>query len=119
MIQATEIKLHQGSRQLEVAFETGERFTLSCEFLRVHSPSAEVQGHHPSQRVLQLDKQNVNIAAIHPVGLYAVVLEFDDGHSTGIYSWQTLYRYGKEQTAMWREYLDALAAHGRSSDAAR
>jgi DUF971 family protein len=112
MIQCTAITYHQKSRQLEVEFESGERFVLSAEFLRVHSPSAEVQGHHPAQRVLQSGKEAVNISAIHPVGQYAVLLEFDDGHSTGIYSFETLHRFGRTQAKMWADYLADLAAAG-------
>ena len=109
-----DIRLHRASHVLEVAFDTGESFRLPCEYLRVHSPSAEVMGHGPGQRVLQLEKQHVNIDAIESVGNYAVLLRFDDGHETGIYSWQTLYDLGRNQDAYWSKYLDALAAAGHS-----
>jgi len=107
----TDIKLHQASRVLEVSFASGEVFKLSCEYLRINSPSAEVQGHSPSQRILQLDKHNVNIVAIRPMGNYAVLLEFDDGHRTGIYSWTTLYDLGKNHAQNWTQYLAQVAAH--------
>ena len=107
-----DIRLHRASHVLEVAFDTGETFRLPCEYLRVHSPSAEVMGHGPGQRVLQLGKENVNIDAIESVGNYAVLLRFDDGHETGIYSWQTLYDLGRNQDANWSRYLAELAAAG-------
>lgn len=112
--QPTDITLHRASRMLEVAFDSGEVFRLPCEYLRVHSPSAEVQGHGPSQRVLQYGKQNVNIAAISPVGQYGVLLRFDDGHDTGIYSWSVLHELGTHQARKWQAYLDELAAAGKS-----
>jgi len=108
----TDIRLHQGSRVLEVAFDSGEVFRLPCELLRVLSPSAEVQGHGPSQRILQVGKEAVNISAIHPVGNYAVLLEFDDGHKTGIYSWTYLHELGTQQGEYWQRYLAELAAAG-------
>ena len=108
----TEINLHQKSRILEISFADGETFKLSYEFLRVHSPSAEVQGHGPGQGVLQLAKENVNITNIEPVGSYAIQPSFDDGHDTGIYSWETLYDLGKNHDRYWQEYLDKLAAAG-------
>ena len=108
----TDIKLHQGSRVLELSFDDGQHFQLPCEYLRVYSPSAEVRGHGPGQEVLQIGKQNVNITAIDPVGHYAVVLKFDDGHETGIYSWETLYELGAKQAENWNRYLERLAAAG-------
>ena len=108
----TEINLHQKSRILEISFEDGNTFKLSYEFLRVHSPSAEVQGHGPGQGVLQLAKENVNITGIEPVGNYAIQPSFDDGHDTGIYSWETLYDLGRNHDRYWQEYLDKLAAAG-------
>ena len=108
----TEINLHQKSRILEIAFDDGARFRLPCEYLRVYSPSAEVRGHGPGQGVLQLGKENVNITTIEPAGNYAVVLHFDDGHSTGIYSWETLYNLGTHQEELWKEYLDELERAG-------
>jgi DUF971 family protein len=104
----TEITLHRKSRTLEVAFGSGERFGMPCEYLRVHSPSAEVQGHGPGERVLVPGKRDVNISAIEPVGNYAVLLRFSDGHATGIFSWETLYDLGINQATHWQSYLDAL-----------
>ena len=108
----TEISLHQKSKILEIAFEDGERFEFSYEFLRVHSPSAEVQGHGPGQGVLQLAKEDVVINKLEPVGSYAIQPYFDDGHDTGIYSWETLYDMGKNKDRYWQEYLDKLATAG-------
>ena len=108
------ITLHKASHVLEVAFDTGEVFRLPCEYLRVHSPSAEVQGHGPAQRVLQHGKQHVNIAEIVPVGHYGVLLKFDDGHDTGIYSWTVLYDLGRNQAENWESYLEALRTAGKS-----
>jgi DUF971 family protein len=118
MPQATAITLHQASRVLEVAFEDGASFRLPAEYLRVHSPSAEVQGHGPGQRLLVAGKRQVNIRAIEPVGHYGVLLRFDDGHATGIFSWETLHQLGREQDAQWEAYLAALAAAGLSRDPA-
>lgn len=109
----TELSLHRQSRVLEISFDDGAHFNLSCEYLRVYSPSAEVQGHSPEERVLQFDKEEVNIDRIEPVGNYAVCLHFDDGHSTGLYSWDTLYKLGQNQEAYWRDYLGELEASGR------
>jgi DUF971 family protein len=111
-IRPTDIKLHQKSRVLEVAFEDGQTFKFPCEFLRVFSPSAEVRGHGPGQEVLQVGKENVNISAIEPVGTYAVCLFFDDGHNTGIYSWEYLHQLGRDQERLWREYLERLERAG-------
>ena len=108
----TEINLHQKSRILEISFEDGNTFKLTYEFLRVHSPSSEFQGHGPGQGVLQLAKENVNITGIEPVGNYAIQPSFDDGHDTGIYSWETLYDLGRNHDRYWQEYLDKLAAAG-------
>jgi DUF971 family protein len=108
----TEITLHQQSRILEIRFDDGERFELPCEILRVYSPSAEVKGHGPSQGVLPIGKEEVNITAIESVGNYAVKLIFDDGHATGIYSWGYLYDLGKRLDRYWMDYLDALKQAG-------
>ena len=108
----TEISLHKKSRMLEITFADGEHFEFSCEFLRVHSPSAEVQGHGPGQGVLQLGKEGVVINKIEPVGSYAIQPSFDDGHDTGIYSWETLYDLGKNKDRYWQEYLQKLEAAG-------
>jgi DUF971 family protein len=108
----TELNLHRLSRVLEITFDDGSNFKLPAEYLRVYSPSAEVQGHGPGQRVLQVGKENVNIDRIEPVGNYAVVLFFDDEHNTGIYSWETLYNLGKHYDELWAEYLQELEAAG-------
>jgi DUF971 family protein len=108
----TGIVLHRASHLLEVSFESGEVFRLPCEYLRTHSPSAEVQGHGPGQRVLVAGKRHVNIDAIEPVGHYAVLLRFDDGHQTGIFSWSVLHELGRNQDANWPAYLAALEQAG-------
>ena len=108
----TEIKLHQVSKVLEIHFDDGQSFNLPCEYLRVFSPSAEVRGHGPGQETLQIGKENVNITAIEPVGHYAVKLVFDDGHDSGIYSWQYLYELGTEHEQNWRDYLERLQKAG-------
>ncbi|MEX0960696.1 MAG: DUF971 domain-containing protein [Burkholderiales bacterium] len=113
----TDIILHRQSRQLEIAFDDGQRFRLPCELLRVYSPSAEVRGHGPGQEVLQIGKQDVGVAEIEPVGNYAVRLIFTDGHDTGLYSWDYLYALGKDQDALWREYLERLEKAGISREA--
>ena len=115
-VQPTELKLHQRSRVLEIAFEDGAHFELPCEYLRVHSPSAEVRGHGPGQEVLQVGKQQVNITAIEPVGHYAVKLVFDDGHDSGLYSWDLLYDLGANFAAYWQRYLQRLEAAGESRE---
>ena len=109
----TEINLHQKSRVLEVDFDNGEKFELTCEYLRVYSPSAEVRGHAPGEETLQVGKADVNIDKIEPVGTYAVQLFFDDGHDSGIYSWDWLYQIGKNQAVLWQEYLDKLEQAGQ------
>ncbi|WP_040295333.1 gamma-butyrobetaine hydroxylase-like domain-containing protein [Beggiatoa alba] len=110
----TEIKLHQQSKYLEITFESGEHFDFTCEFLRVFSPSAEVRGHTEAQAVLQEGKAAVNIEKIEPVGTYAVILYFDDGHNTGIYSWDWFYHLGKNQDQLWTDYLNALEKAGKN-----
>ena len=114
----TELKLRRRSRVLEVAFSDGSSFELSAEYLRVHSPSAEVQGHGGGEGVLVVGKELVNIVEIEPVGRYAVRLVFDDGHDTGLYTWPILYKLGREFEANWRRYLERLdeAGHHRSAD---
>ncbi len=109
-----DIKLHQKSHRLEIAFADGKRFDLPCEYLRVHSPSAEVQGHGPGQEVLQVGKENVNIEGIEPVGNYAIALLFDDGHDSGIYSWETLYDLGENYESYWQKYLKRLEEAGHA-----
>ena len=108
----TEIRLQKKSRQIVVAFDDGNRFELSFEFLRVNSPSAEVKGHGPGQEVLQTGKEHVQVTAIEPVGHYAVRLVFDDGHDTGLYTWKYLYDLGAERDSKWQAYLDRLKAAG-------
>ena len=111
-----DIILHRASHALEVAFDDGQRFTLPCEYLRVESPSAEVQGHGPGQRVLVPGKRHVNIKGIEPIGNYAVLLRFDDGHDSGIFSWTTLHELGREYDRRWPAYLAELEARGQSRD---
>ena len=111
-VRPTEIKLHKQSRVVEISFEDGKTFEFPCEYLRVYSPSAEVQGHGPGQEVLQYGKERVNVWAIEPVGNYAVVFKFDDNHDTGIYSWDLLYELGINQKKYWQSYLDRLSAAG-------
>jgi DUF971 family protein len=113
----TEITLHQVSKVLEVSFADGKTFRLPCEFLRVHSPSAEVRGHGPGQETLQTGKKDVAILAVEPVGQYAVQFKFSDGHDTGIYSWDLLYDYGRNQDRMWQDYLKRLQEAGASREA--
>jgi DUF971 family protein len=110
----TEIKLHQKSRVMEIAFDDGRTFRLPYEYLRVFSPSAEVRGHGPGQEVLQFGKQDVEIRSLEPVGSYAVQPTFSDGHATGIYSWEYLYELGAEHDARWASYLKHLEAAGKS-----
>jgi DUF971 family protein len=112
----TEINLHQVSRVLDVTFDDGKRFSLPCEYLRVFSPSAEVRGHGPGQEVLQVGKRDVNIRDIEPVGVYAVKLTFDDGHDTGLYSWDYLYELGVKQASNWKSYVARLEQAGKSRD---
>lgn len=112
----TEIKLHKQSRVLEVAFDDGKRFNLPCEYLRVYSPSAEVRGHGPGQETLQVGKKDVEITHIEPVGQYAVVLVFSDGHDSGIYSWDYLYDLGMEQEFYWNNYLRRMEEAGESRE---
>ena len=114
----TEINLHKQSGVLEVSFDTDETFSLSAEYLRTHSPSAEVQGHGPGQEVLQIGKENVLIEAVEPVGNYAILIHFDDGHNTGIFAWDTLYRLGKDHDRLWPAYLSRLEAAGHKRKAA-
>jgi DUF971 family protein len=114
----TDIKLHSKSRLLDITFDDGVSFSLSCEFLRVNSPSAQVRGHGPGQEVLQLNKELVTITAIEPVGMYAVKLVFDDGHDSGLYNWEYLYELGEGQDEKWQDYLQRLsqAGHQRKAD---
>lgn len=112
----SQIALHSRSRELELTFDDNENYRLSCEYLRVQSPSAEVQGHGPGEAVLQSGKLHVNITAIKPVGHYAIQLVFDDGHDTGLYSWDYLYTLCIEHDQRWEHYLQQLQAAGASRD---
>lgn len=112
----TQIRYVAADKRLEVDFDSGETFSYPAEFLRVESPSAEVQGHGPGQKQIVAKRRHVGIMEIVPVGNYAVRLKFDDLHDSGIYSWQYLYRLGREQDALWQAYLDNLAAKGLSRD---
>ncbi|WP_292994342.1 DUF971 domain-containing protein [Nitrosomonas sp.] len=112
----TEIKLHQKSKILDITFSDGKKFQFSCEFLRVHSPSAEVSGHGPGQEVLQTGKKMINIRKIEPIGNYAIQLHFTDGHNTGLYSWDLLYNYGLNQDKIWQRYLQRMEEAGASRE---
>ncbi|MEW6690357.1 MAG: DUF971 domain-containing protein [Pseudomonadota bacterium] len=112
----TQIRLHQKSRVMEIAFSDGRSFRLPYEFLRVYSPSAEVRGHGPGQEVLQAGKREVEIRALDPVGSYAVQPTFSDGHATGIYAWDYLYYLGENQERLWSEYLEKLEKAGASRE---
>jgi DUF971 family protein len=112
----TEIKLHQKSREIELSFADGSNYRLSFEFLRVHSPSAEVRGHGPGQETLQTGKRDVDIKAIEPIGNYAIQPFFSDGHDTGIYSWDLLYKLGANRDQLWADYLARIEAAGASRD---
>lgn len=111
-----EIKLHRQSAVLELTFDNSVNASLPAEYLRVYSPSAEVKGHAPEQAVLQVGKEHVAIAAIEPVGNYAIKLIFSDGHDTGLYTWDYLYELAMQQEAKWREYLHKLEQTGRKRD---
>ena len=115
----TEIRLKTAERRLEIDFADGRSFQLPAEYLRVESPSAEVQGHGPGQKQLVAGRAHVGILKVEPVGHYAVRLVFDDLHDTGIYSWDYLYRLGEEHDARWQAYLDELAARGLSREPER
>ena len=112
----TEIRLKREEKTLEIDFEDGKSFCLPAELLRVESPSAEVQGHGPSQKTLVAGRRHVGIMAVEPVGNYAIRIKFDDMHDTGIYSWDTLYDYGQRQEEMWQDYLNAIEAESLSRD---
>ncbi len=106
------VNLKQKSRCLVLEYEDGSSFSLSCELLRVYSPSAEVRGHGPGQEILQTGKENVNIDSVEPMGSYALKLCFDDGHNSGIYTWDYLYQLGQDQARLWQSYLAALEKAG-------
>ena len=111
-----ELRLSKDRKALTVSFDNGDRFSLDAEYLRVHSPSAEVQGHSPDERKTVPGKRNVAILEVQPVGNYAVRLVFDDLHSTGIFSWDYLSELGRNRERKWRDYLDELAGKGLSRD---
>jgi len=115
----TEIRLAKDKRSLRIAFEDGATFDLAAEYLRVTSPSAEVQGHSPSERKTVPGKREVAIIGVEPVGNYAVKLIFDDMHSTGIYGWDYLYELGARHDERWADYLAELEAQGLSREPAR
>lgn len=112
MPRPSEIKLHQKSRVLELHFDDGFECNLPCEYLRVHSPSAEVQGHGPGQEKLQIGKESVGIENITPSGNYAIKIAFDDGHDSGIFTWTYLHELGTQYDSKWRDYLARLEAAG-------
>ena len=116
MTYPTEITLHQQSRQLEIAFDDGARYHLPFEFLRVNSPSAEVRGHGAGQETLQVGKRAVKLLDLEPVGNYALKLIFDDGHDSGLYTWEYLHELGQNQDALWQDYLQKLEAAGKSRE---
>ena len=114
----TEIKLHQKSRIIELAFASGDRYELTYEFLRVFTPSAEALGHGVGQEILQIGKRDVDIVRIEPVGNYAIKPVFSDGHDTGLYSWDILHTLCVSRDELWQAYLDKLKEDGASRDPA-
>ena len=111
-----ELRLRDGGTVLTVSFDSGERYDLSAEYLRVESPSAEVKGHGPGQEVTVAGKRKVSVTRVEPVGNYAVRLIFSDGHSTGLYSWDYLAKLGREQASLWAAYLERLEQQGLKRD---
>ncbi|GAC1343202.1 MAG: DUF971 domain-containing protein [Acetobacteraceae bacterium] len=114
---ATELRVRRGTACLDVAFADGSRVSLPAEYLRVESPSAEVQGHAPQEKKIVPGKRDVNIATVEPIGHYAVRIRFTDGHDTGIYSWAWLHQLAIERETRWKAYLDALETRGLHRDA--
>ncbi len=114
-----EIRVRRASRRLEVDFEGGLKFSYPAEYLRVESPSAEVQGHSPAERVTVPGKRDVGISAVDPIGHYAIRIHFDDGHDTGIFTWEYLLQLGQEHDQRWEAYLAALEVKGFSRDPAK
>jgi DUF971 family protein len=112
----TELRVDRAEKRLTVSFDSGERFVLPAELLRVESPSAEVQGHGPSQKTIVAGRRHVGIMELEPVGNYAVRIRFDDLHDTGMYSWRYLYHLGQNQERLWQEYLQGLEAQGLSRE---
>ena len=115
----TNLTIRQQSKLLEIAFDDGAAFSIPFELMRVYSPSAEVKGHGPGQEVLQVGKRNVGIEGVEPVGNYAVKPLFTDGHNSGIYTWDYLYKLGREHDALWQDYLQRLQAAGFPGDSGR
>jgi DUF971 family protein len=115
--QPTSLVVHQQSRVLEVSFDDGRSFRIPFELMRIYSPSAEVQGHGPGQEILQTGKRDVDVAALEPIGNYAVLPRFSDGHDTGIFSWDYLYFLGSQQSDLWDKYSERLAKEGVDRDA--
>ena len=109
-----EIRLNKNKRQLDIEFEDGNKFSLSAELLRVESPSAEVRGHNPSGKKILAGRKHVAVMNIEKVGRYAIRIHFDDLHNTGIYTWENLYRLGRDQAAIWQDYLQSLKENGLS-----
>ena len=115
----TELTVHQKSRLFEVAFDDGSAFSIPFQLMRVYSPSAEVKGHGPGQETLQVGKREVGIKGVEPVGNYAVKPLFTDGHESGIFTWDYLYKLGSEHNALWQDYLERLHAAGFEGDSGR
>jgi DUF971 family protein len=115
----TELTVHQKSRLLDIAFDDGRAFSIPFELMRVYSPSAEVKGHGPGQETLQVGKRDVGIKGIEPVGNYAVKPLFTDGHESGIFTWDYLYKLGSEHEALWLDYMNRLHAAGFEGDSGR
>ena len=115
----TELRLKRAEKRLEIAFDDGKSFSLPAEYLRVESPSAEVQGHGPGEKTIVAERAHVGILELEPVGNYAVRIKFDDLHDTGLYSWEYLYRLGREYDRRWAQYLAALAEKGLSREPKR
>ncbi|RDL43228.1 DUF971 domain-containing protein [Marinomonas piezotolerans] len=113
----TKIHYHKQSRELELVFADGAQYRLSAEYLRVHSPSAEVRGHGAQIPILQFGKRDVAIMDIEGAGNYALKISFDDGHDTGLYTWEYLYNLGKNYSELWQMYLDRLNQEGRTREA--
>ncbi|MBF0309535.1 MAG: DUF971 domain-containing protein [Magnetococcales bacterium] len=109
----TEIRQIRSEKRLEIAWNTGEKFSYTTEYLRTHCPCADCQGHTPDQAKLIDGKQDVDVGSIIPVGHYAIKLVFSDGHDTGVFSWETLYELGEHQEVFWKTYLDKLQHHGK------
>lgn len=119
MANPIDIAVRQKSRVLDISFDDGNTFSIPFELMRVYSPSAEVKGHGPGQEVLQLGKREVGITDVEPVGNYAIKPLFDDGHGSGIFTWDYLYKLGSEQDSLWQQYLDRLRAAGFEGDSGR